>query len=357
MKKRLLFTAYNLDLGGIETALVNLLNRINYDKYEVTLVLEKKEGILLDKLDKRVNVREVKVSNSKNIVVRKTLNFARKLIFKIFNYHKYDFSCCYATYSYSSSKLALIGSKNSSLYVHSDYRNIYNEDEFYKFFNSRNVDQYRKIIFVSNESKDGFIEKYSSLSNKCLVFNNFIDVDEVIKNSNENISINKSKNKLLVFVGRLDDNSKKVSRQINLVKNIDNLDLWIVGDGSDRSKYEQEVVDNKLEDRVIFLGAKKNPFPYMKQADYIILTSDYEGFPVTYLEAIALNKKIITTIGVSDSDIDISKYAFIIDKDKEMMIKEVKDIIKTNKKIDYIDIEEIQKKRIKKIEEVFDEVI
>ena len=42
MKKKLLFTAYNLEIGGIETALVNLLDNIDYDKYEVTLVLEKK---------------------------------------------------------------------------------------------------------------------------------------------------------------------------------------------------------------------------------------------------------------------------------------------------------------------------
>ena len=44
-KKKLLFTAYSLEIGGIETALVNLLNRLDYDKYEVTLILEKKEGI------------------------------------------------------------------------------------------------------------------------------------------------------------------------------------------------------------------------------------------------------------------------------------------------------------------------
>ncbi len=51
MKKKLLFTAYDLNVGGIEIALINLLNKINYNKYEVTLVLEKKNGSLLKDLN------------------------------------------------------------------------------------------------------------------------------------------------------------------------------------------------------------------------------------------------------------------------------------------------------------------
>ena len=67
---------------------------------------------------------------------------------------------------------------------------------------------------------------------------------------------------------------------------------------------------------MIFVGQKKNPYPYIGLADYIILTSDYEGFPVTYLEAITLNKKILTTIDVSDDSINIGKdYATIISTD------------------------------------------
>ena len=58
-KKNLLFTAVNLEIGGIETALQNLLNNINYDKYNVDLVLENKKGILLSKINKNVKVKEL----------------------------------------------------------------------------------------------------------------------------------------------------------------------------------------------------------------------------------------------------------------------------------------------------------
>ena len=69
--KKLLFTAYSLDVGGIETALVNLLQRLDYKKYEVTLILEKKEGIFLDQIPKEVQVMEYKISNHSFILFRK----------------------------------------------------------------------------------------------------------------------------------------------------------------------------------------------------------------------------------------------------------------------------------------------
>lgn len=359
-KKRLLFTAYNFEIGGIETALINLLNNINYDKYNVTVILEEKKGILLPKVNKLVSVKELKVSQNKNTIIRKITNLIRKLVFTIFNYQTYDFSCCYATYSYSGNKLANIASKNNVLYVHSNYKDLYKtEDEFKKFFETRNINKFRKIIFVSNESAADFKNVYPNLENKIAVFNNFIDVEKIKLLSEENIKDKKNKDtNLFVFVGRLDDSSKKLSRAINLVKEIKDITLWVVGDGPDKDKYKKLVKENKVEDRVVFFGKKENPYPYMREADYIILTSDYEGFPVTYLEAITLNKKIITTIDVSDESINIGKdFAHIISKQEDKMVKEVKTILKQSKRLKKIDIEEIQKKRIISLEKIFDEVI
>ena len=358
-KKDLLFAAVNLDLGGIEKALLNLVNRIDSNKYNIEIVLEEKKGIFLDQINNNIIVKELKVSNNKNVLVRKTYNYLSKLIYKIFNYHKYDFSCCYATYSYSSSKIALISSSNNAFYVHNDYRTIYQDDnDFYKFFNSREINNYKNIIFVSNENRKGFIQKYSNLKDRCLVFNNFINTDEIIKLSKEKIKETKPKNnKLFMFIGRLDDKAKKVSRQINLINELDNCKLWIIGDGPDKDKYVKEVKDLKITDKVLFLGRKKNPYPYMRLADYIILTSDFEGFPVTYLEAITLNKNIVTTFPTSDDVVDINKYGYVISKDHKTMVKEVKKIIKETKEVEKIDLEIGQINRMKELEKIFDEVV
>lgn len=359
-KKELLFSINDLRVGGIETAIINLLNNIDHKKYNVTLVMEEKTGVLLKNVNKNVKVQELKVSNNKNVIIRKGINFIRKLNFSILNYHKFDFSCCYATYSLSANKIALTASKNNSIYVHSNYRYIYKDKtEFKNFFNCRNISSFRRIIFVANEAEKDFIKIYPELKNKCLVLNNFIDPDKILKLSTEKISETHPKNKkLFVFIGRLDDSSKKVSRAINLLKNLSDVNLLIVGDGPDRKMYEDLVTKNDLSKRVTFVGQKTNPYPYIKLADYIILTSDYEGFPVTYLEAITLHKRILTTIDVSDESINIGKdYATIISMDEKEMLKDVQKELSSPRKIKDIDIKKIQEERLEKLENIFNEVI
>ena len=353
-KKNLLFADKDLEIGGIEMAQINLLNNLNYQKYNVTLVLEEKCGSLLSKIPDQVIIKEVKVSNNNNILIRKLINATRKLIFKIFNYQNYDFSCCYTTYSYSCNKLAKLASTNSCFYVHSDYNNVYDtKEEFLEFFDSRKVSDYRRIIFVSNEAKKSFLNNYPELKNKTLVLNNLINTSEIIAKSNLEIPEIPPKNKILfVFVGRLDDRSKKLRRAIRIAKEISNVHLWIIGDGPDREAYFEYTKKIKATKDVDFLGRKSNPYPYMKKADYIILTSDYEGFPVTYLEALTLEKQIITTIPTSDDLLDMKNYAHIISKDEEKQIVEVKKIIASNNPKPKANLDTFQEKRIKKLEKI-----
>ena len=354
-KKDLFFTGYNLAIGGIEKAQVVLFKNIDFEKYNVTLMLEKKEGEFLEKVNPNVKVREMRVSENKDVLIRKCINFTRKLIFKIFEYDNYDFSCCYTTYSYSGNKLARIASFNNSFYIHSNYGIIYKEkEEFKEFFDTRNVKDFKKLIFVSEEGKESFLKVYPEYKEKSIVMNNFIDVGEVQILSEEEIKEKKPKNKtLLVFVGRLEDASKKVTRAMNLVKEIPGIELWIIGDGPDRNRYEEYVEKNHLQKEIRFLGRKTNPYPYMKLADYIILTSDYEGFPVTYLEAIALEKNIITTIPTSDEYLNMKEYAYIISKDEKEMVKEVKKILKEGKDCKRIDLEKVQELKKLKLEHLF----
>ena len=199
----------------------------------------------------------------------------------------------------------------------------------------------------------------TNLKDKVLVLNNFINTKEILEKSKESIKESKPKNKtLFVFVGRLDDDAKKVGRAIRLVKELPDTCLWLVGDGPAREEYEKLVKKEKLTSRVKFLGRQKNPYPYMKKADYILMTSDYEGFPVTYLEAITLEIPIITTVDVSDDKLNIGKdYASIISKDEKEMLKQVKEILKENKVPKKIDIEKLQSTRMTDFEKLFDGVI
>lgn len=359
-KVRLLFTSYDLSIGGIETSLVNLLNAIDKNKYSITLLLEKKKGILLNKIDKEVEVECYKVYDISPRIISKVINIIKRFIFSTFNFNTYDFSCCYATYSYAGNKIAKIASQNSSIWVHSNYRQAYsNINDTLEFFNSRRMNDFRRIIFVSKESEKDYLELYPKDKGKTLVFNNLIDIKSILNKKDENVSLEKPKNKkLLVFVGRLDEKSKRITRIIDIAKNINNIAIWIIGDGKDKEMYEKLINDNKLEKKVSMLGSIKEPYNYMNLADYIILTSEYEGFPVIYLEALALDKEIITTIPVSDDSLDFNKIAHIISKDN--YVEDIKKILNNNQNKNRnrkVDINKVQLKRLNELDKLFKGVI
>lgn len=354
-KKRLFFTSYYLDIGGIETALVELLKRIDTTENEVTLLLEKKEGIFLDQIPKEIVVKEWKVYEDSFVILRKIKNLLKRGWFSLLYYHTYDFSCCYATYSLSGGRLALLASRNNAIYVHSNYQWIYEKKEYHQFFDERRISEFQHIIFVSKGARIFFGKEYPHLKEKTMVLNNFVDVDRIQRCSLEKVDIKKQKGKILfVFVGRLEEASKKISRILLLVRQIPEIELWMIGDGPDRFSYEKQVEKYKIEKRVRFLGKQSNPYPYMKEADYFILTSDYEGFPVVSLEAIVLKKPLISTIDVGDDQIELKRdVATMVSKDPEKMVKEVKAILKQERKIPQLDLNQIQEKRMKELQKLW----
>ncbi|MBQ7141181.1 MAG: O-antigen ligase family protein [Bacilli bacterium] len=365
MKKKLLFCSYDLNVGGIENALINLLNKIDLTKYDVTLLLEKKQGVFLDRVPEDIKVIEYRVSESKNIILRKLINLCKQIKWILFNYKSYDFSCCYATYSLPCNLISRLSSKNSVLYIHSNYKYVYNKDinKIKEFFDSRSLDKFRKIIFVSNESKNDLCEIYPNIKNKSMVINNFVDSKKILELSKEKIDVKKPKDKkVFMFVGRFEEESKKLTRLLNvfieLNKKHSNLELWMIGNGKDYELVLKFIKENKLEKRVKLYGEQKNPYQYMNMADYIILTSDYEGFPVVYNEAIILNKPIISTIDVTDDYISIpNRFGYIISKDEGKMVNEINEILSQEIKLETVDFEKINKEKMIILENIFEEVI
>ena len=76
-----------------------------------------------------------------------------------------------------------------------------------------------------------------------------------------------------------------------------------------------------------------NPYKYIKNANSLILTSYYEGFPVIYLESLVLNKNVFTTVPTSDDFIDTRDYFSILSSDAKDNANIINDNL--NKKIDY----------------------
>lgn len=268
----------------------------------------------------------------------------------------------------------------------------------------------RKIVFVSKKSRETFnniVDKEYIVKNNIKTFNikNHIDGENIISKSNEFKEIendtkyeqlkeiikehNKNGNIIFLNVGRhskeknlitlvkmfnnIIKNSEKENRKDNENQNQnqnqkedeygDNIlekkiYLLMVGAGKETKELVKYVEENKLTDRIIFLGNKKNPYPYFKMADYVILTSLNEGYPVVFQEAMILDKKIITT-DVSDAVIDIKEQqrGYIISFDEKNMKNEIIEILKKeeqqengikSKKYNYIEENNINNDKIYK---------
>lgn len=265
----------------------------------------------------------------------------------------------------------------------------------------------RKIVFVSKKSKETFnniVDKEYIIKNNIKTFNikNHIDGENIISKSNEFKEIendtkyeqlkeiikehNENGNIIFLNVGR----HSKEKNLITLVKVFNNIIknsekkekengnenqkqkedeygdnilekkiyLLMVGAGKETKELVKYVEENKLTDRIIFLGNKKNPYPYFKMADYVILTSLNEGYPVVFQEAMVLDKKIITT-DVSDAIIDIKEQqrGYIISFDEKNMKNEIIEIVKKEeqqengiklKKYNYIEENNINNDKIYK---------
>lgn len=358
--KKIIFFSKNMEIGGMEKALVILLNSIA-SNYDITLILEEKKGPLLNEINKNIKICEYKLSNNKIVIIRKAINYIKRTIWKKKNHNKFDFSCNYATYSVIGSRLAVIASKNNSLYVHSDYYGLFNGDvqRIKDFFTLLRISDFKHVIFVSNESKNKIENIYCNLKNRFLVINNLIDYEK-INSLSENVLIEKNifnGNFInFLFVGRLDNSSKNFPLLIEsfyraIAKN-NKIMLYIIGNGHDLILLKRLIIDCKLEKNVILLGEKKNPYPYIKRCDCLVMTSKYEGFPVIYNEALVLNKPFITTINSSDENIKISNYFILSNSNSKDLSEKILNFNKAgqvNYKIDFKSINEIRKEKIIKL--------
>lgn len=358
--KKLLFAAYSLDVGGIEKALVNLVNVLQNRGYDITVVLEKKQGIFLNELNKNIKLIEYTPSEKKNLIVRKITNFIHRIQFIIKYKNKYDFSAAFATYSKPSIFVSKVASKNNTLWGHADYLTLFDNDrqKVKDFFKSIKVEQFKNIIFVSEEGKNSFLDIFPQMKEKTIECNNIVNNKEILKLSEEEIEIKKD-NKCFTFlnVGRHDEKQKKLTRIIEAVQKLKQDDLnfkvLFVGDGKDNTLYRKMVKDKKIENNIIFVGPQKNPYPYFKISDCVILTSDYEGYPVVFLESFILNKPIITTKVSDYKDIE-GKYGYITSKQIDDIYEKMKEMIKNGYEIkESFDADKYNNDIIEKLEKIF----
>lgn len=210
-----------------------------------------------------------------------------------------EFDCAISYHGQSPERLLNLlfrtHAKKKVAWIHGEFNNA---ADHYRRMNVY-YDQLDRMFFVSNHTLNSFLDKFTMDRSKCTVYYNPIDRQEIMDKAGLSCEpefdpafIN------LLTVGRVSaekgqDMIPAVTRR--LLDAGHNVRWYIVGDGDTRPKVESLIRRYGVEENVILLGTKTNPYPYMRSCDLYVQPSYTEGYSTTICEAGMLGKAIVGT--------------------------------------------------------------
>ena len=375
--KKIIFGITGLTLGGAERVLVDISNRL-IEKYDVTIFTIYAKGELEKELDSRIHLislynfryDEIKGIQKKLIPLKVLLN--KKKIFQ--NYiDKYDYFAQIAFLEGAITRIFSVKSKkntNKIAWIHNDISKVFGKGikSKIKRILDRNVyEKYDILAFVSMDNLDKFNKVYDDMDLPHeTVINNYINSERILKLAEEKMpeedeELFNVKETTFVQVSRLVE-QKAVDRLIKvhskLIKEGYKHRFIVVGDGPLKEKLESQVLEEGVSDSFKLVGAKVNPYPYIKKADYLCLFSKFEGYPMVVEEGKILRKYIFTTnTATREALINYPKYNQIVDNSEEGIEKAIKFAIKNKNKVQTMDNQYVydNDKIINKIIKIIDE--
>lgn len=318
--KKIIISANTMNIGGTEKALIGMLKYIDYTKYEVTILLNNLEGELMDELPTEVKV--IKYSdediNFKYCLKKKSITNIVKYIYNGIlirltknEFKKYKYSCrllpkikteydLAISYYMPRSKQVLytinnINAKYKYAWMHCDPLRMGKELEQFEEVYCK----YDKVFAVSKQAAENTVKLFPQLERKVESFYNILDKNRYITLAeNDNGFTDDFNGTRILTVGRLSP-EKQQDMIIPIVKKLlkegFNIKWYCIGEGNLRGKLEREIKENELEQNIVLLGSKKNPYPYFKECDLYVQLSRHEGYCLTLAEARCFNKPIVTT--------------------------------------------------------------
>lgn len=307
-KKSILIGSVHMEIGGIERTLISLLKKIDYDKYNVDLMLLKPEGEFYNEIPKEVNIITPYDSNFLKKIVLSNNKFCKIIKHLLFNYYTgwlfainkhydtaisysgyYSFVDMYVGYSYANKKLIWVHSDISYYYTHNlKYRRKFDRMK-------RKYDYFNSIVFVSEGIMDSFNKLFPKYKRKTTFMWNLLSISNVG---------NKEKVKKLsgafkiISVGRIvEDKNFKIILDICkiLINKRIKCKFYIIGLGQLYDELKIEIKKNKLENYIFLLGVSNNVSDYLQQADLYLATSKCEGLSMVVLESLMCGLPVVAT--------------------------------------------------------------
>ncbi len=339
MKKKILVIGITMAAAGSERSFLSFArNAIDYEKYDVDLLLAKKQGHFLDALPREIRVLEmgkageiflINHENAPKIILKRYLLQnpfrAFRLLPHIVNRKKaktpeekdyasdrmwvelmkslpdvegeYDAALAYwgdHTMFYMCDK---VKAKKKIAWLHFDYHNPPREDALYLHY----FKQCDKVITVSDKIGASLKTALPEIAERVMTVENIVDRAEILRLAEEPCNFGDDfQGTRLLTVGRLCSQKgydMAIPAIARLVSEGHRIKWYIIGDGeaAEKEKLMALVRQYDLEGRIDFLGLQKNPYPYMKNCDIYLQPSRHEGKPIAVEEAKILKKRIFVT--------------------------------------------------------------
>jgi glycosyltransferase involved in cell wall biosynthesis len=401
--KKVLIVSHCMEIGGAERALLGLLNSLSYSEYKVDLFLYRHKGEFMNFLPKEINLLPEKkeyatlavpilnvikkgqfaqafgrsigkikskrfkksnpvISQSENDIALEYSHKYTKWSMPKISKSKYDLAISFLTPHYFVYEK--VEAKKKLAWIHTDYSSI--EVDIESQIKMWSV--YNNIISISEKVTEGFVSKFPSLKDKILLIENIISPSLVRKQADvEDASLEIPKEEGIVnllSIGRFSkaknfDNIPLICKKI-MEQGI-NIKWYLIGFGGEETLIRDRIRETGMENNVIILGKKVNPYPYIKACDIYVQPSRFEGKAVTVQEAQILNKPvIITNFSTSKSQLKDGMDGIIVPMENDScakgIIRMIKDIELQNKLINNTSKTEYGNEcEVKKIYELMEE--
>lgn len=318
--------------------LIEFLNILDPTKYEVLLLIEENKGKnndYINEIPKWINYKFLTseklmedislLKNKKNIftklyysiLLKKKKNVAIKEFEKNLNFGDiiidYDMGLLRNLHKLPLKSKTLIG------WSHAGEGTLPKNKQ-----KRKNIEKYNYIVTINDVMKKGYEKNLNDP--KILKINNFMNFDKILEKSNEEV---KENGEYIISVGSLTENKNHILLieafgELKKEKNIKDK-LIIIGDGKEKEKLKKRIDKLALNEDILLLGQKQNPYKYMKKSKLYVSTSKNEGLPLTSIEAMVLQKMVIAVENNGTRELldKNSIYGKLIKNEREDLKKEL----------------------------------
>lgn len=294
---KILFFIETLTGGGAEKVLCNLVNHLDQAKFDITVqtVWPCDTTHLL-----APGIRYKTSFNSSNEFnrLRYRVEAAAGLFYQIHIKDNYDIECAYLEMGPTKIMASSTNRHAKKLaWVHCDLTKAVSDPEEFARKAAPWYAKFDQIVCVSETVEERFDKLFRNRFPSTVIYN-VIDEEAIRRKALDPLPEGFKRKLTVLSVGRFSA-QKNYMRLLKTHKRLldEGLehDLWILGDGAEREMLERYVAENGLKDSVWMPGFIQNPYPYIREADLLACSSNYEGFSTFITEGVILGRPIVTT--------------------------------------------------------------